>query len=78
MYKQLLFFLTYPQYYVEKGLTQDTLHMSMEEQLLMFLNIVRHNKRNDVIAHNFLRSDESVNRYFNHILFAIGKFWYDM
>ena len=56
-----------------KGLVRDTLHISVEEQLLMFLHTIGHNQRNRVIAHNFLRSGETVSRYFNHMLFAIGE-----
>ncbi|XP_039118616.1 uncharacterized protein LOC120254604 [Dioscorea cayenensis subsp. rotundata] len=37
------------------------------------INMVRHNQRNRVIAHNFLRSGETVSRYFNHVLYAIGQ-----
>ncbi|XP_039118294.1 putative nuclease HARBI1 [Dioscorea cayenensis subsp. rotundata] len=42
-----------------KGLMRDTLHITIEEQLLMFLHTVGHNQRNRVIAHNFLRSSET-------------------
>lgn len=56
-----------------KELLRDTLHMSVEEQLLMFLHTIGHNQRNRVIAHNFLRSGETVSRYFNHVLWAIGE-----
>ena len=49
-----------------KGLLKDAIHMSMEEQLLMFLHTINHNQHNRVIAHNFLKSGETVNRYFNH------------
>jgi len=56
-----------------KGHVRDTLHMTVEEQLLMFLHTIGHNQRNRVIAHNFLRSTETVSRYFHHVLFAIGE-----
>ena len=57
----------------QKGLLHDTLHMSVEEQLLTFLHTIGHNQRNRVIGRNFLRSGETVSRYFNHVLFAIGE-----
>ncbi|XP_039127555.1 protein ALP1-like [Dioscorea cayenensis subsp. rotundata] len=51
--------------------------MTVEEQLLMFLHTIGHNQRNRVIAHNFLRSSETVSRYFHHVLFAIGELQHD-
>jgi len=56
-----------------KGLMRDTLHITIKEQLLMFLHTIGHNQRNRVIAHNFLRSSETISRYFNHVLYAIGQ-----
>ncbi|XP_039129001.1 protein ALP1-like [Dioscorea cayenensis subsp. rotundata] len=47
--------------------------MSIEKQLLMFLHTIGHNQRNRVIAHNFLKSGETISRYFNHMLFTIGE-----
>ena len=56
-----------------KRLLYNTLHVSVEEQMAMFLHVVGHNVRNRVIGINFLRSGETVSRYFNHVLYAIGE-----
>ncbi|WOL10795.1 protein ALP1-like [Canna indica] len=39
----------------------------------MFLYTVGHNVRNRVVGHNFMRSGEIVNRYFNEVLRAISE-----
>ena len=56
-----------------KRFLRDTLHMTIREQLLMFLHTIGHNQCNHVLAHNFLKSGKTVSRYFNNILFAIGE-----
>ena len=40
--------------------------------MLCFFNIVGHNLRNRLVATNFDRSDETVSRYFNKVLHAVG------
>jgi len=57
----------------DRGLLEDTVHMCVEEQVAMFLHTVGHNVRNRVIATNFGRSGETVSRYFNKVLHAIGE-----
>ncbi|XP_066343049.1 protein ALP1-like [Miscanthus floridulus] len=57
----------------DRGLLEDTVHMCVEEQVAMFLHTVGHNVRNRVIATNFGRSRETVGRYFNKVLHAIGE-----
>jgi hypothetical protein len=47
--------------------------MCVEQQVAMFLHTVGHNVRNRVIATNFDRSGETVSRYFNKVLHAIGE-----
>ncbi|WVZ50978.1 hypothetical protein U9M48_002174 [Paspalum notatum var. saurae] len=39
----------------------------------MFLHTVGHNLRNRVVGHNFHRSGETVSRYFNKVLCAVGE-----
>jgi hypothetical protein len=39
----------------------------------MFLNIVGHNQRNRLVGTNYERSGETVSRYFNNVLHAIGE-----
>ena len=55
-----------------KGLLFNTLHISVEKQMTMFLHGC-YNVRNRVIRVNFLRSGETVSRYFDHVLHAIGE-----
>ena len=47
--------------------------MCVEEQVAMFLNIVGHNLRNRLVGTNYGRSGETVSRYFNKVLRAIGE-----
>jgi hypothetical protein len=46
--------------------------MCIEEKVALFLNTVGHNLRNRLIATNFDRSGETVSRYFNKVLRAVG------
>jgi hypothetical protein len=57
----------------DRGLLEDTIHMCIEQQLAMFLHTIGHNQRNRVVATNFGRSGETVSRYFNKVLHAIGE-----
>ena len=54
-----------------KGSLRDTIHLKLEEQLVMFLHTLGHNLRNRKIAHNFGHSGETVSRYFHKVLMAI-------
>jgi hypothetical protein len=56
----------------ERGLLQHTVHMGVEQQVAMFLHIIGHNVKNGVVNTNFSRSSETVSRYFNKVLHAIG------
>jgi len=56
----------------DHGLLEDIIHLCVEEQVGMFLNTVGHNLRNRLVATNFDRSGETVSRYFNKVLRAIG------
>jgi hypothetical protein len=47
--------------------------MCVEQQVAMFLNTVRHNLRNKLVGTNFDRSGETVSRYFNRVIHAIGE-----
>jgi hypothetical protein len=52
---------------------QGTIHLCVEQQVVMFLNTVGHNVRNRLVGTNFDRSGETVSRYFNKVLHAIGE-----
>ncbi|XP_020262747.1 uncharacterized protein LOC109838736 [Asparagus officinalis] len=54
------------------GFLKDTKHLQVEEQLAMFLYIVGHKTKNRVIRTEFIRSSETVSRYFNKILQAMN------
>jgi hypothetical protein len=53
------------------GLLKDTINVSIEEQLAMFLHIMGHKSKNRVMKIHFIRSGETVSRYFNAVLGAI-------
>jgi len=57
----------------DRGLLKDTIHVCVEQQVGMFLNTVGHNLRNRLVGTNFDRSGETVSRYFNKVLHAIGQ-----
>lgn len=46
----------------DRNLLRDTIHSSVEEQVVMFLHVVGHNQRFRVIHQNFRRSNETVSR----------------
>jgi hypothetical protein len=66
-------FFQFCQLFKDRGLLQDTIHMCVEQQVAMFLNAVGHNLRNRLVGTNFDRSGETVSRYFNQVIHAIGE-----
>jgi predicted chitinase len=61
-----------------RDLLSDSIHSSVEEQVAMFLHVVGHNQRFRVIHQSFVRSIETVSRYFREVLYAIGELRNDM
>jgi hypothetical protein len=57
----------------ERGLLSDSIHTSVEEQVAMFLYVVGHNQRFRFMHNTFRRSIETISRYFNQVLYAIGE-----
>ena len=57
----------------DRSLLEDTIHMCVEQQVVMFLNTVGHNLRIKLVATNFDRLGETVSRYFNKVLHAVGE-----
>ncbi|XP_039141264.1 uncharacterized protein LOC120278583 [Dioscorea cayenensis subsp. rotundata] len=55
----------------DKHLLRDTRHISMEEQLAMFLHIVGHNTKNRTMRIELVRSGETISRYFNCVLMVV-------
>ncbi|XBI77622.1 hypothetical protein VPH35_070690 [Triticum aestivum] len=56
-----------------RGLLQDSINTSVEEQVAMFLHVVGHNQRFSVIHNTFRRSMEIISWYFKQVLYAIGE-----
>ena len=54
-----------------RGLLEDTINVSIEEQVAMFLKFVGHRWTNRSGGFEFLRSGETVSRYFNSVLDAL-------
>jgi hypothetical protein len=50
----------------------------VEEQVAIFLYVVGHNQRFRVMHNTFRRSIETISRYFNHVLYAIGELRQEM
>lgn len=59
----------------QKGLLQPTMHMSVREQVMIFLKIVGHNLRFWLVGSVFHRSIETIHRYFLIFLGAILKLY---
>ena len=56
-----------------RGLLQDTIHCTIEEQVAMFLHVVGHNQRFSCIKLTFRRSTETISRHFQEVLYAVGE-----
>jgi hypothetical protein len=54
-----------------RGLLEDSINVSIEEQVAMFLKFVDHRWTNRSVGFKFLRSGETVSRYFNAVLDAL-------
>jgi hypothetical protein len=50
----------------------------VEEQVAMFLHVVGHNQRFRVMHNTFIRSIETISRYFNQVLYAIWELRQEM
>ena len=56
-----------------RELLKDTIHCNIEEQVAMFLHVVGHNQRFSCIKFSFRRSTETISRYFQEVLYAVGE-----
>ena len=54
-----------------RALLKDTFHVTIEEQVAMFIHCVGHHWSNRSIGFEFMRSSETVSRYFHHVLDAL-------
>ncbi|XBJ07971.1 hypothetical protein VPH35_013394 [Triticum aestivum] len=57
----------------DRKLLEDSPHLSVEQQLAMFLHTIGHNLRNRVVSANFCRSYGTTSIYFRKVLHAIGE-----
>ena len=71
MRKELFFFLCHQLQTV--GNLKESRHVSIYEQVMMFLLIVGHDTRNRVVQERFQHSGETVSRHFNRVLRAICR-----
>ena len=56
-----------------RGVLRDSINSNIEEQVAMFLLVVGHNQRFRVMNPIFRRSLETISRYFQEVLFAVGE-----
>ncbi|WVZ95697.1 hypothetical protein U9M48_041429 [Paspalum notatum var. saurae] len=56
-----------------RALLRDSINSTIEEQVAMFLHVVGHNQRFMVVSMSFRRSIETISRYFQEVLYAIGE-----
>lgn len=56
-----------------RELVTDSIHASVEEQVAMFLHVVGHNQRFRVVDLTFRRSVETISRFFQRVLYAVGE-----
>jgi hypothetical protein len=59
-----------------RGLLQDIVHMSVEQQVAMFLHTTEHNVRNRLVETNFSRSSKTVSCYFNSLGHHHWRHWF--
>jgi len=56
-----------------RALLRGSISSNIEEQVAMFLLVVGHNQRFRVIEPLFMRSLETISRYFHEVLYAVGE-----
>jgi len=61
----------------ERELLMNTMHVSVREQVMMFLHILVHNERFRVIEGRFFRSTWTVHNYFHMVLKATLKLYHN-
>jgi hypothetical protein len=62
----------------DRVLLRDSINSTIEEQVAMFLHVVGHNQRFKVIEMTFRRSKETISRYFQEVLYAVGELHNEM
>ena len=54
-----------------RALLEETFHVTIEEQVAMFIHCVGQRWSNRSIGFEFIRSSETISRYFHHVLDAL-------
>lgn len=70
---KVLSYIFFVRIFKDRGLLEDTIHMSIKEKVAMFLNTMGHNVKNRLVATNFDMSGETVSCYFNKVFHANGE-----
>ncbi|KAL2226715.1 UNVERIFIED_CONTAM: hypothetical protein Sindi_2030200 [Sesamum indicum] len=52
-----------------------TKHLSIPEQVAIFLSIVSHHKKNSVVKHDFIRSGRTIHKHFHRVLNSVIKLY---
>jgi hypothetical protein len=60
------------------GLFKDSIQISTEEEVDMFLHAASHDKRFRVIHNTFTRSIKTISPYFKQVVFAVGELRQEM
>ncbi|KAL0284841.1 UNVERIFIED_CONTAM: hypothetical protein Scaly_2837200 [Sesamum calycinum] len=55
------------------GGLSSTKHVTVAEQVAMFLSVIAHHKKNCVVKHDFLRSGRTVSKHFHVVLNTVYK-----
>ena len=55
----------------DRHILHDTRHVSIEKQLTMFLYMIWYNAKNRTMQIKFLRSSETINKYFNDVVCVV-------
>lgn len=68
---EAFFFFKPCKIFAEKNLLQETIHISITEQVLIFLQIIGFNMRFRTMGGRLYRSNETIHQYFRAVLWAI-------
>ncbi|XP_073353743.1 uncharacterized protein [Aegilops tauschii subsp. strangulata] len=56
-----------------RRLLEDSIHITVEERVAIFLHVVGHNQRFRIVQNTFRRSMETISRYFKQVLYDVGE-----
>ncbi|XP_077221948.1 uncharacterized protein LOC143855764 [Tasmannia lanceolata] len=64
-------FRTFVALFRKTTLLEDTIHWTVEEQVMIFLSVISHNERDRTVRATTRRSGATVSKYFNKVLDAV-------